>query len=315
MERNQLRYIVEVAKCGNITRAAEKLHIAQPSLSSQIINLERELGVSLFERTKKRVRLTDAGDAFAKEAQHILNEIDHLAEMMESFSKLRAGRLRIGALSTMVPLGIPFLISDFSRQYPALELSLMEAGSSELIRFLNAGELDAALVMYTEECHDQLLASHKLIESRLMAIVNKAHPLACRTSLTIEDFRDQKLIITTSNFNLQRLIIDRMESQNIPFKISTRCNQIETCYILADQGMGISFCTESTIGYYPCSNVVYLPVENIPLRTIYLIYKKDPQYYPALKSFIDFITEHYKTNAASSLVSQNSWNYGGTLKP
>lgn len=82
MERSQLIYVVTVAECGSVTRAAEKLHLSQPSLSNQIIHLEQELGIALFARVRKRVHLTEAGEVFVRHAQRILNDMQALAERM-----------------------------------------------------------------------------------------------------------------------------------------------------------------------------------------------------------------------------------------
>lgn len=293
MERNQLKYVVEVARWGNITRAAEALHIAQPSLSNQILHLERELGVPLFERRRKRVYLTDAGSAFVKKAEQILGEIDYLKETMDEYAHLRMGRIRIGALSTMVPLGIPYLISDFQKQYPDIEITITEDGSLELIQQIKSNTLDAAFIIHYEECEDEELINLELMNSRLMAIVNKDNPLAARASLKLEDLRNQRLIVNSDHFNLRHMLFTSMEQYGIPYKVAAFCNQIETCYVLADQGLGIGFCTEANIGHYHCSNVVYLPMEELPRCSVYLVYKQNPDYHPVLKSFVKFICGYY----------------------
>ena len=92
MERSQLIYVVTVAECGSVTRAAEKLHLSQPSLSNQIIHLEQELGIALFARVRKRVHLTEAGEVFVRHAQRILNDMQALAERMEDYAANRSGR-------------------------------------------------------------------------------------------------------------------------------------------------------------------------------------------------------------------------------
>ena len=88
-------------------------------------------------------------------------------------------------------------------------------------------------------------------------------------------------------------LLSRMDQAGIPYKIATSCNQIETCHVLANQGFGISFCTEATISHYHCENVVYLPMEEFPKRSVYLAYKRDPKYHPVLRSFVKFICGYY----------------------
>lgn len=126
MERSQLIYVVTVAECGSVTRAAEKLHLSQPSLSNQIIHLEQELGIALFARVRKRVHLTEAGEVFVRHAQRILNDMQALAERMEDYAANRSGRVRIGALPIMCALHIPELIGGFHSEYPSITLTLQE---------------------------------------------------------------------------------------------------------------------------------------------------------------------------------------------
>ena len=147
MERSQLIYVVTVAECGSVTRAAEKLHLSQPSLSNQIIHLEQELGIALFARVRKRVHLTEAGEVFVRHAQRILNDMQALAERMEDYAANRSGRVRIGALPIMCALHIPELIGGFHSEYPSITLTLQERGSAELLQALEQSEIDVAFAI------------------------------------------------------------------------------------------------------------------------------------------------------------------------
>lgn len=294
MERSQLLYVVEVAKCGNITKAAEVLHLSQPSLSNQIINLEKELGISLFERTRKRVILTEAGEAFVMQATIVLNDLDLLRQNMEDYSLQKLGRLRLGMLSVMVPLGFPELIQAFSKLYPSIEISILESGSFELVNSTKKSEIDVALVIIPDINEVEDLYRIKIMESRLMAAINVNNVLTQNDSINLEMLGDQKLIMTTGNFNLQRLIQSRFVTMEVPYNISAVCNQVETCLALVDKGFGISFCSEDIVDYYKFPNVRYIPMESMPTRKIYMVYKKPLEYHPNLKSFVDFASKYYE---------------------
>lgn len=294
MERSQLKYVVEVAKWQNITRASEALHISQPSLSNQILNLERELGVSLFERVRKRVYLTEAGESFVYQATKILNDMEHLKQSMAEYAQRRAGRICVGALPVMVPLGIPDALTAFAKQYPLLQVDLTEEGSFALIHKIKTNELDAAFVNLLSHDSEDDIYQIKLTESRFVAALNSAHPLAQRTELTLTDLKEQPLIITSESFNMQRMILAELDHENIPYRIAASCNQIESCFRLVDKGFGISFCSEEASEYYFYKNVQYIPIQGIPSRALYLIYKKDPAYYPALQTFVSFVREWYQ---------------------
>lgn len=301
MERSHLKYVVEVAKWQNITRAAEALHITQPSLSNQIINLERELGVSLFERIHKRVKLTEAGESFVYQATGILNDMDSLKQSMADFAKRRTGMVRVGALSIMVPLGIPDVLTAFTSQYPSLRITLTESGSYELINKVNINELDVAFAILSDDNLKEDFYQIKLTESRLVAAVNASHPLAQRKKITQGDLRNQKLVIPSESFNIQRMILNELDRRDIPYQVAASCNQIDTCFRLVDQGFGISFCSEETTEYYSYENVRYIPVQDIAPRPLYLIYKKNPAYYPALQTFVLFARNYYQSKLVAGI--------------
>ena len=294
MERSQLQYVVEVAKWQNITRAAEALHLSQPSLSNQILNLEQELGISLFERTRKRVYLTQAGESFVYQAQKILNDMDALKENMADYAKRRAGKVRVGALSVMAPLGIPEVLSAFSKQYPALQLTLMEAGSYDLVNRVKMNELDAAFVILFNAEKEEELYQIKLLESDLMAVVHIDDPLAQRKELILKDLEEQRLIVSTENYNMQRLILSQLDQRNIPYQIAASCNQVETCFRLVDEGFGISYSSRETSLYYKYDHVRCILIRDVPARPVYLVYKKRPEYHPALRAFVSFVQEWYQ---------------------
>lgn len=294
MERSQLQYVVEVAKWQNITRAAEVLHLSQPSLSNQILNLERELGVSLFERTRKRVYLTEAGESFVYQAKQILNGMSNLKESMTDYAQRRAGKIRVGALSVMVPLGIPDILTAFSSQYPTLEITLIEDGSNALVDRVRMNEVDVAFAILSDIGQEDDLYQIKLMGSDIVAVVNTSHPLAGREALTLEDLRDERLVIATGNFNMQRLLLGPLAERGIPFQISAMCDQIETCFQLVDRGFGISYCSGSTSQYYHYEHVRYLSLPELPARFVYLLYKKNPAYYPALQVFVTFVKDWYR---------------------
>lgn len=184
MERSQLIYVVTVAECGSVTRAAEKLHLSQPSLSNQIIHLEQELGIALFARVRKRVHLTEAGEVFVRHAQRILNDMQALAERMEDYAANRSGRVRIGALPIMCALHIPELIGGFHSEYPSITLTLQERGSAELLQALEQSEIDVAFaILNPSEPAVGQVHSLPLLQSEICAAVHVDNPLARRDAI------------------------------------------------------------------------------------------------------------------------------------
>ncbi len=294
MERNQLRYVVETARYGNITKAAEALHISQPSLSAQIILLEKELGISLFERTKKRVYLTEAGEAFVHQAEQILNSMDSLKLTMNEYAEEKRGSLKIGLLPIMAPIGLMDMLAEFREEFPDFDLSVSEAGSRVLIEKTIQNETDAAIVIMRDTETVQDLHSVLLKESLFAAAVPSDHRLAVHKTLKTEDFYDEQLILPQGTFNLQNMILDRLNAKAIPYHLFASCSQTETCFALASNHFGITFCSMEMAEHCQYKNLIFIPVEDIPLRKIWLVYKKTPEYHPALNEFINFVKDYFQ---------------------
>lgn len=293
MERSQLVSVIETARQRNITRAAEKLYISQSSLSNQIIRLEEELGVSLFERQRRRVFPTDAGEVFVELAEQILRQMDELKTVMEDHAKLRRGRLRVGILPLMLPLRVPELMREFLSRHPALELTLLEAGSRDLSRGVENRELDAALVIGSGNARDDGIKRVPLIGSHIMAVMSSADPLAAENAIAPEMLNGRELIVTTVQFNFQKLVLSELDRRQIRYRIAADCSQIETCFALAESGFGITFASRETADYYINDRLTVLPLAGIPARIVSLIYQKELKYHPALRAFVDFMREKF----------------------
>lgn len=299
MERSQLLYVVTAAECGNITRAAEKLHLSQPSLSNQIIHLERELGVALFSRTRKRIYLTEAGKAFVQYARRILNDMQALGELMEDYAANRDGRVRIGALPIMCSLRIPELVHAFHSWNPNITLSLQERGSVELLHALEQNDIDVAFaIINPSEPSMGQMNSLPLVQSEVCAAVHVDNPLSRQKTLDLKQLVDQVLITPNQDFNLSGIILSHLASLGIQCQVQNVCSQIDSCLALVNKNMGVSFCTRTTAEYYHYPDVVALTLDPAIQRTVYLVYKKDPRYDPALEQFIRFSQRFLREHTA-----------------
>lgn len=138
MELRQIQYFMAVAVHQNFTRAAEQVHVSQPSLSVQVAGLERELGTRLFDRLGRTVVLTQAGELFRPHAERILREVDQATQAVQELTGSQRGRLVIGTLSTVNSYLIPPLVSRFKRQFPFVHLQVHAQPSSDIVNGLFA---------------------------------------------------------------------------------------------------------------------------------------------------------------------------------
>src|SRR5271165_1192056 len=153
MELHQLRYFCAIAETGSFSKAALKAHISQPSLSQQIRKLEDELGVKLFDRLGRSVRLTEFGLSFLPRARTVLHDLEAArTEVAEKISSV-SGSLSIGVIPTIAPYFLPRILPKFSREWPQAKLSVVEEITPQLLEKLRAGSIDIAIVALPLQVH------------------------------------------------------------------------------------------------------------------------------------------------------------------
>ena len=150
----QLQYIVEVARLGGFRRAAQACHVSQPALSAQVAAEERQLGVRIFERDRRSVRLSPSGDQLIEQAQRVLVAAADLRELARQLADPFSGRLRLGVIPTIGPYLLPEITPPLAQAFPKLTLTWSEARTEDLVQALRAGSLDAALLAVEADIGD-----------------------------------------------------------------------------------------------------------------------------------------------------------------
>ena len=194
MDLRQLRYFVMVADERNFTRAAERLHIAQPPLSRQIQQLEAEFGAELIDRSARPLRLTDAGRLLYEQARQLLARADDMRSMMSRASAIEKTRFAIGFVASTIYARLPALIREFRAEAPHVDLNLIELTSLEQIAALKEGRIDVGFGRIRFE--DDAVRRTVLREEPLVAALPSGHPLAARgEALTLEQVSKEPLIL------------------------------------------------------------------------------------------------------------------------
>lgn len=178
MNLEQLRSFTEVAHTGHFTRAAERLHLAQPSLSRQIATLETELGVELFHRARGHIALTAAGERLLPLARRMLADADTARSEMAELAGLKRGRIRLGATPTLCTSLVAEVLAGFHERYPGIDIEIMERGSRSLIAALIEGTLDLALIVTSVSSGSAraVLEREAILSERLVVVSAAACP-------------------------------------------------------------------------------------------------------------------------------------------
>ncbi|MFP5414588.1 MAG: LysR substrate-binding domain-containing protein [Gammaproteobacteria bacterium] len=181
MTLQELRYFVAVADTGHFARAAERCHVSQPTLSTQLKKLEDYLGVALFDRSLRRVTPTPAGREILRAARAIVAEAERIRVLAHAQGKGGLESLRLGAIATVAPYYLPHALTVLRGSFPRIRLLLREGLTAGLLQALAAGDLDAALVALPVEAED--LEVEPLFDETFVAALPKGHPLAARRTV------------------------------------------------------------------------------------------------------------------------------------
>jgi DNA-binding transcriptional LysR family regulator len=193
MELRHLRYFVTLAEELHFGRAAQRLHIQQPPLSRQIQLLEAELGFPLFERSRRRVELTPAGNALLGRVRQVFEALDAAVHDARSASEGESGRLIVGYPSSLAYSGLTELLRAFRTRYPGVELSLRELSPGEQIDALKAGALDVGFVRSSLD--DPALGAELVRREALMVVLPDDHPLVAQRSISLSALKHEPFVL------------------------------------------------------------------------------------------------------------------------
>ncbi len=207
MQLHQLAYALAVAEEQSFTRAADRLHLAQPSLSRQVRLLEHELGVVLFNRGPGQVRvtLTPDGSALLPFLQRVLADVEATGAEARALSGMTRGHLAVGATPSLVTSVLAPALVEFHASHPGIDLSVVEAGSHQLVPQVAAGEVDLALVVLPVT--DPLVVTTALFDDPLVLAVAPDHPLAGRRRVRVRDLDGLDLVMFREGYDLRAVTL------------------------------------------------------------------------------------------------------------
>ncbi len=206
MTLQELRYLVALADEGHFARAAERCHVGQPTLSTQLKKLEEFLGVALFERSKRRVIPTPLGEAAIAQARIVLEEAAKLRQLADHGQNPMAGPLRLGIIPTLGPYFLPHLLPIIHRTYPELRLLLREDLTHNLLTRLRAGKLDLCLLALP--IHNGGLAVSPLFEEAFVVALPLDHPLTAQSHVRRQDLLAHDVLLLEEGHCLREQALD-----------------------------------------------------------------------------------------------------------
>lgn len=295
MELRQLRYFAAVARRRHFTAAAAAIGVAQPALSQQIRGLEGELGVQLFDRSGRRVRLTPAGEALLLRAERILAEVASAEAEVAEFAGGGRGRVVVGTLPSLAEHQLPPLVAAFHQRHPRLELIVREERTARLHELLDAGEVDLALLHRAPDEADARTnrTIEPLFTEALVAAVAPQHPLAARQSLPLEELRREDFILTKAGSVIRDTILAACTVAGFSPRIAFESGAAATVRALAAVGLGVAILPRSeAMGGTP--PLVAIPLEPGLERTVALAWPTARRHAPATAAFLALARERLR---------------------
>jgi DNA-binding transcriptional LysR family regulator len=238
LQLNQLRYFHAVSRTKSIRKAAETLNVAQSAVSRQIKNLEEELGVPLFDRQPRGVRLTDAGQVLARYAQQTMMSLERVRSEIDDLRALRRGTVNLSTVEAGVLNVVPEVAADFRRRYPAVRLAVWVRGSRGVVDMLLGDDADLGLAFNAPAHPDIEVVARR--EQQLYAVVSPGHRLAGVREARMEDLAGEALAVPDTSFGIRRLVDEMQLSAGIRIEPVLVTDSIQLLASFARLSLGVA---------------------------------------------------------------------------
>lgn len=284
MELRQLEYFVAVAEEANFTRAAERIHVAQPAVSAQIQRLERELGQPLLDRSRRTVRLTAAGEAALPYAMAALAAVADIRGAVDELTQLVRGTVTIGTV-TSHSVDIPALLADFHAEHPNVEITLSTDSSDALIEKLHTGRLDTAIVSVPPDEHPEGLNVEVAADEAIVAVVARTDELAARKTIRLTELADRPVIALPVGAGIRHQFDAACARAGVSPRIAFEASTPLALADLAERGLGVAIVPASVPRGRPRLHALTI-VPHLRGRLV-LAWRSDGPMSPAARVLVD----------------------------
>jgi LysR family transcriptional regulator, transcription activator of glutamate synthase operon len=294
MEIRQIQYFLSIVDTGSFTAAAEENFITQPSLSKIIISLEKELAITLFDRSKHNISLTEAGRAFLRHARAQIDDYKAMLVEMDGY-KSSEDSFNVATIPVLPQYGIATLISQFRDKYPQIHFSLEETNGQNILPglmerrydlgFIRHNYLDRKIFDFVEMCKDHMLV-----------VVAKTNQHASRSSISLKDLSNDNFIIFDKVTDLHRLIMDECAKANFEPTIFYSSPHKVSVFALVETNIGIALMPSKIFEYYRHPGIITIPLEETIECNIVLSYLINKPPLGAARLFVDFLRQTSEIN-------------------
>lgn len=287
----QLDALIEFARTGSISAAAERLHLTQPAVSIQLRQLEEAMGVRLLVPDGRRLQLTEAGDALLSHATRIRAQLERMEDTMAAFRGLRRGRLRLGCVTT-AKYFVPMLLTHFRALHPAIDIELAIENRDAILGQLERWEIDLAVMGRAPE--DRPCNAHAFAKNPLTIVAAPGHPMSGDPNVrALSALKDEVWVVRERGSGTRQAMERLLARHRFKPQIAMELPSNETIKQAAMAGMGIAFLSKRTIRHeLAAGRLVSLSIAGLPLvRQWYVVTMADLELSPAAEAMRAFLIE------------------------
>lgn len=286
----QIEAFLKVAEFGSFTRAAERLHVAQPALSQHVRDLESELGIRLFDRTTRRVELTDGGREFRNTAAKIIEDLELAARHAHELATRKRGRVAIAAPPLLAGAILPWAVADFRTAFPGIQVTVVEARADEIVELVRSGQVECGLGTF--RAGEEGITTKALTSDSFALFCQPSHPFARKKRVTWRELDNHPLVTLTRDSGIRLLVELGCETAQIGMSIAYEVSQVTTALAMVEAGLGVAALPAYARVAARKDAVTTVPLVNPTItRDIVLITQNGRSLSPALASFARVLTK------------------------
>jgi LysR family cyn operon transcriptional activator len=285
IELRHLRYFLAVAEERHFTRAAEKLHVTQPTLSHQIREFEGQLALSLFDRVGRRVKLTAAGEMLLPHARRVIRALADAQTELDEMHGLKRGTLKVGIIQTVNSCVIPDIVARFGAAHPGINVTCSEMAVADIESELESGSLDLGISFLPP--YRKNLTGQKLFAEELVAVVTADHALAAKRNLRIRDVARHPMVLLAQKFCTRQLIDRAMSEAGVQPDVKVEMNTVDSILSTVRRTQLVTLLPELALCQRDTGLKAIAITEPAPRRSVGLVWLENAHQRAAAEAFAE----------------------------
>lgn len=296
MEIRQLRYFLEIAKTGHLTASAKQLYVTQSTLSHGLRLLEEELGVQLFDRVGRGLKLSEAGTVFRVYAARALQELEAGRMALEGVATLQSGMLTVGIIPTFLHSLVPAVAAEFNQRYPKVQLVFRELLAPEIEALLHSGDLNLGLAF--DMPHVEGIESEPVFEEQLIFVAHPSHALAHCRVLDLKCLQDVPLVLLSRRFATRRIVEEHLQQQGVKPLVRVEMESVYSLIEACRHSPQLACVVPDRVAAQHAQGLCQIPVRPKMVRMASLLWNAHTSKSPAAQAFAQLLRERCEATAA-----------------